>query len=86
MEVVEQLEISVKYEGYLNKEQELVEKLDRLEHIPIASDIDFSQLTSLSYEARQKLECIKPPTLGHASRISGISPSDLGVLLVYLGH
>ena len=86
LEVVEQLEINVKYEGYLNKEQEFVEKLDRLEHIPIASDIDFSLLTSLSYEARQKLECIRPPTLGHASRISGISPSDLGVLLVYLGH
>lgn len=85
-EVIEQFEINVKYEGYLSKEREAAEKLGRLEHLLIEPDIDYSLLTSLSFEARQKLDNIKPRTLGQAARVSGISPSDLGVLMVYLGH
>jgi tRNA uridine 5-carboxymethylaminomethyl modification enzyme len=85
-EVIEQVEIDVKYSGYLEKERELAEKLTRLDEVPLDLDTDYARLTSLSFEARQKLDRIKPTTLGQASRISGVSPADLGVLLVYLGR
>lgn len=85
-EVVEQVEINVKYEGYLSKEREMAEKLTRLEEVPLDLEMDYSRLTSLSIEARQKLDKIRPNTLGQASRISGVSPADLSVLLVYLGR
>lgn len=85
-EVVEQLEINTKYEGYLAKERDMAAKLSRLEGVPLEADMEYSRLTSLSSEARQKLQHIKPTTLGQAARISGISPSDLSVLLVYLGR
>jgi len=85
-EVVEQMEIEAKYDGYLNREREVAEKIGRLQHVPLEQAMDYSLLTSLSLEARQKLNQVKPGTLGQASRISGVSPADLNVLLVYLGR
>ncbi|REK48212.1 MAG: tRNA uridine-5-carboxymethylaminomethyl(34) synthesis enzyme MnmG [Bacteroidetes bacterium] len=84
--VLEQAEISIKYQGYIEKEFEIVEKLNKLEDVSLREDFDYSMLGSLSMEARQKLSKIKPRTLGQASRISGVSPSDISVLLVYLGR
>ena len=85
-EVTEQVELQIKYEGYIAKEQEMADRLGKLDHLQIPSDLDFQRLTSLSYEGRQKLSDRKPKTLGEASRISGVSPSDLSVLMVYLGR
>lgn len=85
-EVIEQVEINSKYDGYLSKEREMAEKLSRLEEVNLDLGIDYARLTSLSMEARQKLEKIRPVTLGQASRISGVSPADLSVLMVYLGR
>ena len=85
-EVVEQVEIGVKYDGYLEKEREMVERLTRLEDVPLDLGTEYARLTSLSIEARQKLDMIKPSTLGQASRISGVSPADMSVLMVYLGR
>jgi tRNA uridine 5-carboxymethylaminomethyl modification enzyme len=85
-EVVEQVEIQVKYEGYIAKEQDMADRLGRLDHLTIPADLDFERLTSLSFEGRQKLSDRRPRTLGEASRISGVSPSDLSVLMVYLGR
>ncbi len=85
-EVIEQLEIGAKYEGYIDKERNVAEKLTRLEGIHLDPEMEYARLTSISMEARQKLDRIKPTTLGQASRISGISPADLSVLLVYLGR
>jgi tRNA uridine 5-carboxymethylaminomethyl modification enzyme len=82
----EQAEITLKYAGYLEKEQELVEKMQRLERINLSETFDFQAVSSLSHEAREKLTKIRPTTLGQASRISGVSPSDLSVLLVHLGR
>ena len=85
-EVKEQVELQIKYEGYIAKEQDMAERLGKLDHLLIPPDLDFQLLTSLSYEGRQKLSARKPHTLGEASRISGVSPSDLSVLMVYLGR
>jgi tRNA uridine 5-carboxymethylaminomethyl modification enzyme len=85
-EVLEQVEIQVKYEGYIAKEQDMADRLGKLDHLMIPDDLDFTRLTSLSYEGRQKLTDRRPRTLGEASRISGVSPSDLSVLMVYLGR
>jgi len=85
-EVLEQVEIQVKYAGYIEKEQAQAEKLDRLESVMIPKNYDYSQLKSLSTEARQKLTEIQPTTLSQASRISGVSPSDISVLLVHMGR
>lgn len=85
-EIIEETEILVKYEGYIVKEQEIAEKLLKFEEMPLKPDFDYLSLTSLSTEARQKLSRIKPSTIGQASRISGISPSDVSVLLVFLGR
>jgi tRNA uridine 5-carboxymethylaminomethyl modification enzyme len=85
-EEVEEAEILIKYEGYIQKEQEVANKLLRLEHIELHSNFDYASLQSLSSEARQKLSAIKPKNIGQASRISGISPSDISVLMVYLGR
>lgn len=82
----EQAEIMIKYEGYISKEKELVDKMQRLEHILIHESIDYSTLHSISSEAREKLHRIKPRTLGQASRISGVSPSDIAVLMVHIGR
>jgi len=85
-ELLESVEIAVKYQGYIERERLLAEKVKRLEGIKIDFDIDFSSLHSISTEGRQKLKRHKPATIGQASRISGISPSDINVLLIYLGR
>ena len=85
-EVQEQAEINIKYKGYIDKERENVAKLSRMENIKIPSNFDFTQVSSLSMEARQKMNKIKPTTIAQASRISGVSPADINVLLVYLGR
>ena len=85
-DVVEQAEIQLKYEGYIAREQEVADKLNRLDTVKIPNDIDFSKLGSLSSEAVQKLTAIRPENIGQASRISGVSPSDINVLLIYLGR
>ena len=85
-EVREQAEINIKYKGYIDKEKENVAKLYRLENIKIPDLFDFNQITSLSAEAKQKLNKIKPKTIAQASRISGVSPADINVLLIYLGR
>jgi len=84
--VWEQVEIDAKYSGYLEKEQEQVDKLKRLETVRIPVGFNFLGITALSIEARQKMERLRPETVGHASRISGVSPSDIQVLLVHLGR
>ncbi len=85
-ETVEQAEIVMKYEGYIAREKLQVEKMNRLEETPIIKHFDYSSINSLSVEARQKLTRIRPETLGQASRISGVSPSDISVLMVYMGR
>ncbi len=83
---IELAEINMKYEGYILKEQEMVEKMNRLEELRLRDDIDYYQLPSLSKEAREKLSRIKPRTIGQAGRISGVTPADVSVLLVHLGR
>ncbi len=85
-EVIEQTEIQVKYAGYIEKEKNNADKLNRLENVKIPSNFDYSKLKSMSMEARQKLTEIQPVTISQASRISGVSPNDISVLLVYLGR
>ena len=85
-EIIEQAEIQLKYEGYISREEDVAEKMNRLEKVKIPDDIDFKKFSSLSSEALEKLEAIKPATIGQASRISGVSPSDISVLLVFLGR
>ena len=84
--VLEQAEIQIKYAGYIEKEKNNADKLQRLEHVKIPADFDYSLLKSLSYEAREKLQEIQPVSIAQASRISGVSPSDISVLLVFLGR
>jgi tRNA uridine 5-carboxymethylaminomethyl modification enzyme len=84
--VWEQVEIDAKYSGYLEKEQEQVDKLKRLELLRIPKDYNYSRIVALSIEARQKMELQQPETLGQASRISGVSPADIQVLMVHLGR
>lgn len=83
-ESIEQAEILLKYEGYINKERELAEKLTQLDHVKIKTDFDYHAVVSLSAEAKEKLTHHRPVSLGQASRISGISPADIAVLLIYL--
>ena len=85
-EVKEQAEINIKYKGYIEKEKENVAKLNRLETIKIPGDFDYSKIGSLSSEAKQKLSKVQPKTIAQAARISGVSPSDINVLLIYLGR
>jgi len=85
-EVREQAEINIKYKGYIEKEKENVAKLNRLETFKIPEDFDYSKISSLSTEARQKMTKVKPVTIAQAGRISGVSPSDINVLLIYLGR
>jgi len=85
-EVIEATEILIKYEGYISKEKDMADKLMRLEDVKLYPDFDYKKLNSLSFEAREKLTTIKPDTLGQASRISGVSPSDISVLAIYLGR
>ena len=85
-ECAEQAEIQLKYEGYIQREKELAQKLGRLEDLKIPESLDFFDLVSLSSEAKEKLSKIRPVTIGQASRVSGVSPSDISVLLVHLGR
>jgi len=85
-EIIEQAEIHLKYSGYIEKERNNADKLNRLENVVIPSSFDYHKLNSLSIEARQKLSKIKPTSISQASRISGVSPSDVSVLLVYMGR
>lgn len=85
-ECLEEAEIQIKYDSYIQKEKELAEKLNRLEFIKLPKDFDYHTIQSLSYECREKLNRYKPETLGQASRISGISPADINVLAIFLGR
>ena len=85
-EVLEQAEIQIKYESYIEKEQQMVEKLNNMENFKIPLSFDYISIPALSAEGKQKLNKIKPETLGQASRISGVSPADLSILTVYLGR
>ena len=85
-EVIDQAEIQVKYSGYIAKEKNNADKLTRLEYVKIPSGFDYSQIKSMSYEAREKLKKIQPTTVAQVSRISGVSPNDISVLLVYMGR
>ncbi|MDP4581817.1 MAG: tRNA uridine-5-carboxymethylaminomethyl(34) synthesis enzyme MnmG [Saprospiraceae bacterium] len=85
-EAVEQAEINMKYAGYMAKEQEMVDKMSRLEMLKLSESFAYHSLTSLSAEAREKLSRMKPMTIGQASRISGVSPADISVLLIHLGR
>ena len=81
-----QTEIQVKYSGYINKEKDAAEKLNKLENIIIPETFDYGKLHSVSTEGKEKLSEIKPKTIGQASRISGVSPSDINILLIYIGR
>ena len=85
-EVLEQVEIQVKYAGYIEKEKLNADKLHRLENVKIPNNFDYSQLKSMSFEAREKLNKIQPRTVSQASRVSGVNPSDISVLLVHMGR
>ena len=85
-EIVEETELVIKYESYIGKEQDLADKLAGLENFGLSEELDYSKLKSLSHEAREKLTKVKPQTIGQASRISGVSPSDIAVLIVFLGR
>ena len=85
-EVLEQVDIHLKYSGYIEKEKLNADKLNRLEHIIIPDDFDYQKIKSISFEGREKLSKIRPKTIAQASRISGVSPSDISVLLVYMGR
>ena len=85
-EVIEQAEIQVKYSGYIEKERSNADKLTRLEYVKIPANFDYNKIQSMSYEAREKLGSIQPQTVAQASRISGVSPNDISVLLVYMGR
>ena len=86
MDEIEQAEIQIKYEVYIEKEKELVNRMNQLEELEIPESFDYEKLNSLSMEARQKFTKIKPRTLGQASRISGVNPSDVQILMVYMGR
>ncbi|HQG52209.1 MAG TPA: tRNA uridine-5-carboxymethylaminomethyl(34) synthesis enzyme MnmG, partial [Bacteroidales bacterium] len=85
-EIVESAEIDIKYNGYIEREKLVADKIKRLEELKLPQDIDYNKLLSISTEGRQKLDRIKPSTIGQASRISGVSPSDIHVLLMYMGR
>ena len=84
IEVAEEVEIQVKYEGYIKLQESQVEKFKKLEQKKLPQDIDYEQIKGLRLEARQKLNKIKPESVGQASRISGVSPADISVLLIFL--
>lgn len=85
-EVLEEVEILIKYGGYIEKEKDLADSLSEYDNIPLKSDFNYNALPSLSFEAREKLSKLRPSTIGQASRISGVSPADIAVLIVYLTH
>jgi tRNA uridine 5-carboxymethylaminomethyl modification enzyme len=85
-DVIEQAEVQIKYEHYIAKEQKIAEKMSTLENHIIRTDFDYNSIKGLSLESREKLQSIRPETLGQASRISGVSPADISILMVYLGR
>ena len=85
-EILDSSEISIKYKGYIQREQQMADKIMRLENLVIPENFDFDRVESLSIECRQKLKRYAPRTIAQASRISGISPADISVLLVYFGR
>jgi len=85
-EIIESAEIKIKYEGYIQREKLIAEKIKRLENLKIPEDLNYTELVSISTEGRQKLNKIKPENIGKAGRISGVSPSDINILLMYLGR
>ena len=85
-EAVEQVEIDIKYKGYIDREKENADKLKRLEYVKIPKEINYFKFSSLSNESKEKLSSIKPDNIGQAARISGIKPSDISILLIYLGR
>jgi tRNA uridine 5-carboxymethylaminomethyl modification enzyme len=85
-ETIEQAEILMKYDGYIERESENADKLKRLDELKLRPDFNYDEVSSISAEAREKLKKIKPQTLGQASRISGINPSDVSILMVYMGR
>ncbi|MFZ1705083.1 MAG: tRNA uridine-5-carboxymethylaminomethyl(34) synthesis enzyme MnmG [Saprospiraceae bacterium] len=86
VDAVMSAEIASKYDGYIRKEQEMVDKMERLESVYLFDDLDYTKIKSLSIEAREKLGKVRPRTIGQASRISGVSPSDISILLVHVGR
>ena len=85
-EILESSEISIKYKGYIQREQQMADKISRLENLTIPENFDFDKVESLSIECRQKLKKYAPRTIAQASRIPGVSPADISVLLVYFGR
>jgi tRNA uridine 5-carboxymethylaminomethyl modification enzyme len=85
-EILDSSEIALKYKGYIERERQLADKIMRLENLSIPENFDFDKVESLSIECRQKLKKYAPRTIAQASRISGVSPSDISVLLVYFGR
>ena len=83
---MEQVEIDIKYKGYIDREKDLADKIKKLEYVEIPDDINYDKFSSLSNESKEKLNKVKPINIGQASRISGIKPSDISILLVYLGR
>lgn len=85
-EIIEQTVIEIKYEDYLNREKQNADKLDKWESLSINPTFDYDRLKALSFEGKEKLKRLRPATIGQASRISGVSPSDVSILLVYMGR
>ena len=85
-EILDSSEIAIKYKGYIQREQQMADKIMRLENLAIPENFDFDRVESLSIECRQKLKKYAPRTVAQASRISGVSPADISVLLVYFGR
>jgi tRNA uridine 5-carboxymethylaminomethyl modification enzyme len=85
-DLLEEAEILIKYEGYIGKEAELAMKVERLDSVTLKEDFDYHRLKALSFEAREKLTRIRPRSLGQASRIAGVSPADISILIVHLGR
>ncbi len=82
--MIEQIEIELKYEGYIKRQKEEVERFKRFEMLHIPNDVDYTNIKSLSTEGREKLAKIQPASIGQASRINGVTPADISVLMVYL--
>ncbi|MDD3743121.1 MAG: tRNA uridine-5-carboxymethylaminomethyl(34) synthesis enzyme MnmG, partial [Lentimicrobiaceae bacterium] len=83
-EIAEEAEILIKYDGYIEKEKELADRISKYDDMYLKPDFDYHALPSLSFEAREKLSKLRPSTIGQASRINGISPADISVLIIYL--
>ena len=84
--IIEQAEIQIKYDTYIEKEKEIVQRMSQLENLTIPENFDYDRISSLSTEAQQKFKKLRPRTLGQASRISGVNPSDVQILMVYMGR